>query len=284
MDLFTKHFDRLMGESGRAESVDHLFKSDPILAGSRHESRADWLMRDRSVVIEVKELLNDQLTQLAETVWPYAAEVGKPHGYIHVDEVIMAHPRGSELSVKLDEIITGVLRGGIEAANGQIRATKRVLRLTTAVGLLLVFNSSNVVLSPRHIEIAVQRQLLRTPKGRRERCRRFEAINAIAVISPHLESVDPKSPGSIPCITVNTGSPASLRASSVVSEIIAIINNAYGLSGKPTMVSPAGIAQLPIRPRQGSPVIAPAGTDPAEILKAIEADKVRRPPPTVRSR
>jgi hypothetical protein len=125
-ETFKKTFDDLMTSMPHAENLDSMAS----LAGRR---RADWLTHKRRVVVETKELEENQFAELAALARTYALEIGWIQEIIRVPELIRAHPRGAELSATLTDINTKVLRDGIQSANGQIRATKDALDLPLAI-------------------------------------------------------------------------------------------------------------------------------------------------------
>ncbi len=67
-----------------------MFASDPRLREFKGE-RADYLMRERSVVVELKEFKATAYEEIFELVHPYAEEVGLGTGYCPIDEVIRLH-------------------------------------------------------------------------------------------------------------------------------------------------------------------------------------------------
>jgi hypothetical protein len=267
---FTEHVEYLLRQAGCGESVDDVYAQLGIVLEER-ENKADWLLRKRSIVVEFKELTKINCAgKVAEVMRPRAAETGRPHGFVDVDEVIGELPDGAELSNTVDDIITSVLRQGIQDANSQIRDTKRRLKLNTALGLVVVFNSSNALLNERHIAVAMDRQLLR-------RAGRFGSINAAAVLSPHLEVTGQHGAGAVPFLAYPYPSLAGARASDAVNDISGVLAAKY-TPGRPSIkLGPDARGRFPVRQRFGEPVIVPEGTDPSDVIKAREAARARRP-------
>lgn len=266
MPSVTAVVEDLLRASGSGESVEDLYR----LRGIAHrdgEQRADWLLRGRSVIVEFKELVDDQfVSKVAAVLHPYAMEIGRPHGVIDVDDVIRVHPKGQELNRKLDEAITRILRAGIERANAQIRDTKRILKLNSALGLVVVFNTANAVLSQRHIGLAMDRQLLRSRD-------RLESVNAVAVLTPYLEVHAPGARGRMPFLVFPYPTQAGERAASAAHDIADQLNARFAPEAESVRLPPGHLGQLPLRDRFPPPVLAPKGIDPAEIMSALAAAK-----------
>jgi len=255
--------EAVLRASGCGESVEDVYEERGITSWS--VQRADWLLRHRSVVVEFKELAEDCFSgKIADVVRPYAADLGMSHGFIDINPVVRAHPHGARLSRDIDEVVTDVLRGDIEEANSQIRATKKALKLNAALGLVVVFNSANAVLSERHTSVAMNRQLLRARD-------RFESVNATAVLNPYLEVTAKGADGRLPFFVYAYPSHARARAADAAKDICVALNAKFGPSGSNVPIVSGDSGMLPIRQRFGEPVIAPKGTEPAEIIRAKEA-------------
>jgi len=160
------------------EDIDNLpeFMSDPT------RKRADFLLFDGSVVVEMKEFVADRIEKIRKIIdfhrrlsdWP-----PMPDG-TWLQDLLAAHPRGAEINAELRDANTQSVEKTIRDANGQIRATKVAVGREQAVGLLALVNERVDVLDPIVIAGTVHHLLRkRNPSG----SLRYPSIDLVVIFT-----------------------------------------------------------------------------------------------------
>ncbi len=155
---------------------------------------ADYFFKEHNVIAELKCLVADQRSETARKL----AQIGEqrranalPAGYMAEDAVVLhfVGDDGEPFSLLFDEefqravskVLLDPLYNIVRDANRQIRATKERLGLSSALGVVLIFNESNRLhaLSPQHFARLVG-EVIQKPEGQG---RRFPHIHGMVYFS-----------------------------------------------------------------------------------------------------
>jgi hypothetical protein len=156
--------------------------------GEGNSSRADYFFHDRTVIIEVKSLVDDRAEVVRATLAKYRRQPDWPdfRGESDVQELLARHPRGPEISKELTLKISRVISRACLSADRQIGETKRVFALPQSMGVLILLNDHVDVLDPA----VTGSQLASLLRGRgKNGSRRYAHLDsAIAVDWAHYSS------------------------------------------------------------------------------------------------
>lgn len=139
---FARFLDGLPG----AESIDLLaLPDDP-----RHRRKADYLLANRSVIVELKTLTEDPSHKVEATADKHRGREDWPlfYGTANVRKVLSNLPDGESIYGKLVNALGRSVETAVRSAEVQVTHTRRVLGLPNAAGLLVILNDSIDVLDP----------------------------------------------------------------------------------------------------------------------------------------
>lgn len=145
MDNFEQIFKGFISQLPGCEVLEDVFDKHRL----RRFSNADYLLKNREIVAELKCLEQDSMPKLQEFVNELIETRGKIfNGEMAFDKYIKDFPDKDKLSKKAIKIVTHALKNDIGEANKQILETKQALHLSNSSGLLIVVNVNNKVLRP----------------------------------------------------------------------------------------------------------------------------------------
>lgn len=183
-------FHRFARELPSAESVDEV-----VPTGTVQGPRADYLWRNRTVITELKTLIEDPQGKLDREVNELSKRPDFPVfvGPAPVDKVLRHIPDGSEVMRKLRQKVLRSIEGSFRSAKHQIANTKSIFEIEDALGLLVVLNPAIETLDPGDAVRELSHLLERRQQG-------VHGIDAVWLLSEaHRMS------GAHPCIFI-TGS------------------------------------------------------------------------------
>lgn len=170
------------------EFIDEL----KIQADRRDSKRADFLLLDRTVIVEIKEVIDDRIEKIRRVLdferriwdWP----LHSPGEWLQ--SILERHPRGAEINVRLRDINLKMTEKLVKDANRQIRDTRATFGLPDSIGILLVVNEHVDVLDPRVLCMQLHHLLYkRQPSGGRLR---FPEIDMALLITVAHSVLDPR--------------------------------------------------------------------------------------------
>lgn len=150
--------DFIKGIEG-SESLD-----DPEFSKIFQNSRkADFLLRNRSLVIEIKTLTDDPEKKIDARIAPLRDRPEFPTLFWNAElkEVLSYLPDGEEIHRKIFHALTNQIQRGIRSANEQIEKTKELLFTPNACGVLVLLNEDIAILSPDLIAAKASELLVR---------------------------------------------------------------------------------------------------------------------------
>ena len=155
-DRFQDFLDQLDG----AESIDDSL-SDTELS---HGKRADFLLDQRRIVLEVKSLEADPEYKIKERLAPHQERPEFPIFFWKADlnEILPYLPDGEEIRRQIFHAVTRAVQGALEKADDQIAATKTALNLEHACGVVAILNEEVGILAPDLVTAKASEMLLKT--------------------------------------------------------------------------------------------------------------------------
>ena len=145
MDNFEKIFKGFINQIPGCEVLENVFDKQHL----RQFSNADYFLKNRKIVAELKCLEQDSMPKLQEFIDELVETRDKIfYGEMAFDMYIKDFPDKDKLSKKALKIVTHALKNDIGKANKQILETKRKLDLSNSSGLLIVVNVNNKALRP----------------------------------------------------------------------------------------------------------------------------------------
>jgi len=145
MDNFEKIFKRFINQLPDCKVLEDVFDKHHL----RQFSNADYFLKNREIVAELKCLERDSMPKLQEFVDELKEARGKIfYGEMAFDKYIKDFPDKDKLNKKAIKIVTHALRNDVGKANKQILETKQALGLSNSSGLLIVVNVNNRALTP----------------------------------------------------------------------------------------------------------------------------------------
>ena len=141
-----RRFLKFVGSVPESESLDAL------LAGAQFdgERRADYLLFDRRVILEVKSLEVDTSPKVEAEMEKHRERDDFPliYGSVGLEKVLKHLPDGKEINERIFFRTTRSVEDATRSAEDQIDNTARLLDLKESVGVLVLLNENIDVLSP----------------------------------------------------------------------------------------------------------------------------------------
>ncbi len=151
---FIEFFSRVQGtESLDAEMFRELF------GASR---RADFLLKDREAIVEVKTLKIDPVYKVEARL---AVHRNRPEFPLYfwraeLSEILKHLPDGEAIKKDIFRALTNSVQNAFRSANDQIRETKRILNLPKSCGILVVLNENVEILRPDYVTARANAMIL----------------------------------------------------------------------------------------------------------------------------
>ena len=211
--LEERFFD-FLGQLEGARSIDDSISEDQLAGGKR----ADFLLDNGGIILEVKSLVKDPGYKVEERLNPHREREDFPVFYWDADlaDVLSYLPDGEAIKSEIFHAITRPVQGALEKADDQIAATKDALELSNGCGVVVILNEDVGVLEPKLIAAKTSQMLLKKKDGRT----RYGHIAYVWIIS---ESHSMEQPDGIECLPLilMEGSTADQfpRASDVLDEM-----------------------------------------------------------------
>ena len=157
-----RFFDFLSRIDG-AESLD-----EGVFQKRFGESRkADYLLRNRKVVVEVKTLKIDPAHKVEERLALHKNRPEFPLYYwqSELSEILPHLPDGEEVRNHIFHALTNSVQKAVRSANDQIHETKKILKLTNSCGVLVILNDSVGILRPDYVTAKANGLILQERNG-----------------------------------------------------------------------------------------------------------------------
>lgn len=117
------------------------------------KKRADYLLNDRQIVLEMKALKDDPEYKIVEQLDKLRDEHKIPvfYGALPLDYILRNVPTKNEVKRKVFTSMLRAVHEDLENANRQIRNTKHTLNLPSACGAMVILNEKIEIIDPRFI-------------------------------------------------------------------------------------------------------------------------------------
>ena len=158
--------DRFMTFIGRIEGSENI---DDSLSHAElsYGKRADFLLNERKVILEIKSMKTDPHYKIEERISPHRSRPEFPLFYWKSDlNTILPHlPDGKKIRHDIFHAVTRAVQTALEKADDQIQATKTALKLDSSCGVVAILNENIDILSPDVIAAKANQMLLKTRDG-----------------------------------------------------------------------------------------------------------------------
>jgi hypothetical protein len=144
-DLETR-FHAFMASFPGTESLD-IILADPEFNGNR---RADYLLFDRRVIIELKSLEVDTSPKVEKEIAAHRDRDDFPvmYGEVELHKILKHLPDGEQINRRVFNRTTRSIEDAARSAEQQLQSTARILSLPEAVCVLVVLNQNIDILAP----------------------------------------------------------------------------------------------------------------------------------------
>ncbi|WP_123631186.1 hypothetical protein [Salinisphaera orenii] len=152
-------FKRFLITLDGTEDIDGRLSEQELKGGQR----ADYLLNDRAIVLELKSLEVDPAEKLQRKISEYESRSEFPVFYWESDlkEILRNFPDKERIKQKIDTAVLRSVQGVFEKADDQVDATKSALAIEQACGVLAILNESAKTLSPDLITAKASQMLLK---------------------------------------------------------------------------------------------------------------------------
>ena len=156
MSNLQERFEAFIAKSRGFENIDELFRGKH-LAGKK---RADYLVWERTVILEQKVLVHDPFAKAQRFVTQLITERGiVAYGTFSTDRMFSKMPDGQEQKRRMIPHVTKGLEASFATADKQTRDTRDILSIPNAVGIVILLNLSAPTLRPDLIQYGLSQSL-----------------------------------------------------------------------------------------------------------------------------
>lgn len=172
-DRFLTFVDRLEG----SENIDDSLSNAELSYGKR----ADFLLNERRIILEVKSLETNPHYKIEERLSPHKNRPEFPLFYwkSDLDKILPNLPDGEKLRQEVFHAVTRDVQTSLEKADDQIEATRTALKLESACGVVAMLNENIEVLAPDVVTAKASQMLLKLRNGDI----RYKQISYVWIIS-----------------------------------------------------------------------------------------------------
>jgi len=139
-------FIRFMTAYPGAENIDDLLSHGSHIS----ERRADFLLSNRRIIIELKTLKSDTSPKVEKEIVKHRKRDDFPliYGNVYVQKVLKHLPDGEDINKRIFRNISRSVEDAVRSAETQIADTKTIFRLQDSIGVLVILNDTVDILSP----------------------------------------------------------------------------------------------------------------------------------------
>ena len=143
-----------------AERIDDIVSSGAFPG----KKRADFLLSDRSIIVELKTLKTDTSPKIDRELDRHRDRDDFPliYGSVELQKVLQHLPDQEDINRRIYRNITRSIEDAIRGAEIQVQDTKEILSLPNAIGLAVLLNEDIEILSPDIAGRKVSELLCRT--------------------------------------------------------------------------------------------------------------------------
>jgi len=152
-------FKQFMSSIHGVESIDTLLSPGSF----EHKQRADYLLANRKIVIELKTLKVDPSPKIETTLSQHRDRPDFPifYGQLELSKVLQYLPDGDQINQRIYRNISRSIEDAVRSAETQISDTEEIFNLSQPAGLLVLLNENIDVLDPNAVVYRVSELLTR---------------------------------------------------------------------------------------------------------------------------
>lgn len=191
-----ERFKRFLSAFPGAESID-------ATALPEHGRKADYLLAERRVILELKTLTVDTSHKVDTEMARHRDRREFPlfFGQAPMDKILRHLPDGEAVKRRIYFAITRSVEGAVRSAEEQIAHTRSALGLPDALGLLVMLNESIDVLDPNVVAYRVAQVMRRTRTGKKD----YPTIHfACMLFESHVMSGPDSRTVGLPCVGIRS--------------------------------------------------------------------------------
>jgi hypothetical protein len=197
------------------ECIDHL----PEYLHVDGVRRADFLLRGRTVIAEVKALEDSREGAVTKLISRFKRNPRwrAPPRTMDWPDVCQLQPHGNELREEVFTKVTDVLKGAFDDARAQIRDTKLHLQLPHARGLLILLNANAYIMDLKAAAQRISRLLWCKPGVPRPE---YSMIDGVLVVSDVEKVILEDGTRNDPCLVIVRSGADAGEAHAAADELI----------------------------------------------------------------
>lgn len=191
-----RRFLQFLSEVPGAESLDDLLSGEQY----KDERRADFLLFDQRVILEVKSLEVDTSWKVEGEMVAHREREDFPvfYGEVDLGKVLEHLPDGKEINKRIFLRTTRSVEAAARSAEEQIENTARLLSLTDAVGVLVLLNQEIDIFTP---EVVAHRLAMLLRRKNEDGSLRSPIAFSWLIFESHFLEIGPM-PKTLPLITI----------------------------------------------------------------------------------
>ncbi|MCS6316188.1 MAG: hypothetical protein H8K05_00055 [Nitrospira sp.] len=146
MSTLEERFKRFLSTLPGAENVDEVIPSGSF----PNRERADYLLQNRKIVIELKSLQTDTSHKIEKELAIHRDREDFPlmYGEVELKRLLSHLPDGRDINRRIYRNVTRSIEEAVKKAERQITDTENILGLKHTAGLLVILNQSIEILDP----------------------------------------------------------------------------------------------------------------------------------------
>lgn len=186
------------------KSVEFAESIDDLLVGKQYEGkqRADYLLFDRKVIVELKNLAEDPSSKVEQEIDKHRDREDFPliYGQTDLQKVLKYLPDGKHINRRIHRNLTRSVEKGIRSADKQFVDTKAIFNLADSISLLVVLNQDIEIFSPEVVLSRLSQHLCSSSPS----SPRVENVDFVWFISESHVGVVPNIPNAFPSILLTS--------------------------------------------------------------------------------
>lgn len=172
-----ERFKEFLGGLPDSENLDEILPD-----GSSKGKKADYLLDQRNIILELKSLQTDPEYKIDQLLEPIRSRPEFPLFYWDADLTDLLRPLhdAEVIHKRIFDAIARSVQTALEKANAQIRSTKLAVEIPGAAGVVVILNENIKILNPRVVTGKVNEMLT---KRRSDGSIRYNQIEHVFIIS-----------------------------------------------------------------------------------------------------
>lgn len=154
-----ERFTRFLKSLPGTESIDELLPPGKL----KDNRRADFLLRNREVIVELKTLKSDTAHKVETELDRHRDREDYPlqYGSVDLKDVLKHLPDGDKINRAIYLKVTRSVEDAVRSAEEQIASTRDIFGLQSSIGMLVILNDSIDILNPGVVGARARNLILR---------------------------------------------------------------------------------------------------------------------------